>query len=283
LNSPSSISAVVGISAVENMTAAYNGSNSGQNFASIIDAVYPTYYVSLQNSNTGNALSNTTWWQQVTTPGGLLQTPYAGYANEGAYSSGTTYAINQVVYSNATAISQLADHDPTLRPSAFVNLPMEFWHGTSDTTIPLAQLQAFQTAMSNLGVNFTINQVSGGHLANAALWNGPAISSFFGPATVAATTTTQLFNSGPVTSSPQFTSAPNTPVTLLTAAQTEYGVWRAANLTNAVPGNISFNGGSSWVSVTQSSQFFQNLIVSNESVLFESTGANATDVVVEIF
>jgi len=198
MNDPSSISGYAGISAVANMTAAYNGSNSGTAESSTIDAVYPSYYVSLQNSNTGNALSNTTWWQQVTLPGGLLQAPYATDTNEGAYSSGTTYASGQVVYSNATAMSQLADHDPTLRPGAFVNLPMEFWHGTSDTTIPLAQLQAFQTAMSNLGVTVTINQVSGGHLANSALWNGSAIASLFRPATVPKATSIPTYKGGGV-------------------------------------------------------------------------------------
>jgi pimeloyl-ACP methyl ester carboxylesterase len=180
LQYPGSLAGYVGISAVANMTAAYNGSNSGENFASTIEGAYPSYYVSLQNSNTGNALSNTTWWQQVTLPGGLLQSPYAGYTNEGAYSSGTTYAANQVVYSNATAMSQLADHDPTLRPGAFVNLPMEFWHTTGDTLIPLAQLQAFQTAVQGAGGNFTINTSTGNHLGNAAEWNGPGIAALFG-------------------------------------------------------------------------------------------------------
>jgi pimeloyl-ACP methyl ester carboxylesterase len=178
------LSGFVGISAVADMTAIYNGSNGGTAYSSTIDSVYPTYYVSLQNNNTGNALTNTTWWQQITPPGGVLQLPYAGYTNEGAYSSSATYAANQIVYSNATAMSQLADRDPTLRPGAFVNLPMEFWAGTSDTTVPLAQTLAFQTAMSNLGVTVTINQESGGHLVNSALWNGPAIASLFGPATV---------------------------------------------------------------------------------------------------
>jgi hypothetical protein len=56
---------------------------------------------------------------------------------------------------------------------------MKFWHGTADTLVPLADLTAFQSALTALGTTPQIIQVSGaGHLNQAALWDGPTIAAF---------------------------------------------------------------------------------------------------------
>jgi pimeloyl-ACP methyl ester carboxylesterase len=112
LQYPGGARAMVGISAATNLTDLWNGANGGIASASTIQAAYPTFYVSLAGSNTGNALSNTTYWQQITGPGGILNYPYAQYPNKGAYAGGTTYNLNDVVYSAPSAVPQLADQDP---------------------------------------------------------------------------------------------------------------------------------------------------------------------------
>ncbi len=165
-----------GISGVVNLLAAYTGANGGTNFASTVNGAFLTYYLSLSGSNSANAVTNTTFWQQITPPGGILPKPYATYTNRGTYSSGTAYNKNDVVSVAATSSGQVAIADPNLRPDALNNLAIALWHGASDTLIPTADTSAFVTTMTNEGNVPTLTSVTGGgHLNVAGLWNGAGL------------------------------------------------------------------------------------------------------------
>jgi hypothetical protein len=170
------------ISGVANLSATYNAANGGADDSSYINVAYPIYYVCISStSGTTSPGSDTTHWTPVTTPGGLLTGAYATASlgtNGGAWVSGTSYSANQVVFVNATALATLVDHDPNLRPDALASLPMAFSHGTSDSTIPLAQLQVFVATMTAAGNTPSLTTAAGGHLA-AALYSGPTMTSFF--------------------------------------------------------------------------------------------------------
>ncbi len=165
-----------GISAVVSQKDMYNGTNGCTNYSSTINGAFLTYYVSLSAGNTGNAVTNGTYWQQVTSPGGILAKLYAAYTNRGTYSGGTTYALNDVVSTVATSFGQVAYSDPNLRASALNYLPIVLWQGSADASVGPASVSNFVTTMTSEGNTPTENVISGGgHLNVSTLWSGSGL------------------------------------------------------------------------------------------------------------
>jgi hypothetical protein len=173
---PSVYKAVYGIDGVTNLSDCYT--NSG--FSGIINPAYPTYYVCIQ-ANTGQAVTATAYWQPITPIGGYPSATYqaAPYVVRGAYSGATAYAVNDVVFANATTLTQVADHDPQLRPALYTSIPMRFVVASGDTTIsPTANAALFSTTVNALGGSTSVLTVTGGHLA-APSYSGSDMLAFF--------------------------------------------------------------------------------------------------------
>ena len=176
---PGYIKAVVGISGVTNMTDCYNVTNPGI-FAPLINAAYPTFYVCV-GAGTGQSLGNGGFWSNASTVGDVIPDALrvAPYAFKGAYNAATAYAVNDVIYSNATAMTQVADHDPNLKPSSFLGVPILLFQGAADATIsPTANAPLFATRVNAAGGSVTVVNVAGADHLVAAVYNGASIISF---------------------------------------------------------------------------------------------------------
>lgn len=175
---PGNLKKLVGISGVTNLSDCYN---LGGSIQTAIQTAYITHYVCIQ-AGTGNAVTNTSFWTPITSPGQILRSDYyaSPYTVRGLYSGATAYSVNDIVYSNLTSLASIVSDDPDKSPETWKNLPMKFWYGTADSTIsPTANSPQFITRVTAQGGNATGVAVSGaGHLNTTTLFDGPAVVAF---------------------------------------------------------------------------------------------------------
>lgn len=89
-----------------------------------------------------------------------------------AYSTEGFASVINTAY-GSSAVGDIGDHDPCLSAEAFIDCPLQLWHGTSDTTIHKADHpDVFSPLVTAVGGSVSQITVTGGGHLDTAMWNG---------------------------------------------------------------------------------------------------------------